>query len=114
MEGNVVRARARWIRMAPRKVRVVVNAIRNKPVDQALAILDFIPRRAVLPVRKVLNSALAAARKDGRFDLDNLWVREIYVDQGPTLKRGLPRARGMMTRIHKRTSHITVVLGERD
>lgn len=114
MESKIVRARARWVRMAPRKVRVVADAIRNKPVDQAMAILDFIPRRAVTPVRKVLSSALAAARQEGTLDLDHLWVREIYVDQGPMLKRALPRARGMMTRIHKHTSHITVVLGERD
>lgn len=114
MEAKVVRARARWIRMAPRKVRVVANAIRGKPVDQAMAILDFIPRRAVQPIKKVLNSALAAARQDGSFNLDNLWIREVFVDQGPMLKRGLPRARGMVTRIHKYTSHITVVLGERD
>jgi len=111
-EENVVMARGRWIRMAPRKVRVVADAIRNQRVDRALSTLNFIPRRAVRPVRKVLESAIAAAREAGTMDLDNLVVREIYVDQGPMLKRGLPRARGMMTRIHKHTSHITVVLGE--
>lgn len=112
MEGQVVRARAKWIRMSPRKVRVVVNAIRNKRVDEALAILDFIPRRAVRPVRKVLLAAVDAARQAKSFNMDNLVIREIYVDPGPSLKRGLPRARGMMTRILKRTSHITVVLGQ--
>jgi len=114
MEGHVVKARARFIRMAPRKVRVVADAIRNKRVDEVEAILSFTPRRAVKPIVKVLHSALDAARKAGNFDLDNLMVREIYVDQGPTLKRGRPRARGVMARIFKRTSHITVVLGNEE
>lgn len=114
MEAKVVTARARWVRMAPRKVRVVADAIRNKPLEEALTILDFIPKRAVRPLRKVLNSALAAARQDKTMDPDYLWVREVYVDKGPTLKRALPRARGMVTRIRKHTSHITVVLGEKE
>lgn len=112
MEEHVVTAKARYIRMAPRKVRVVADTIRSKRVDEATAILTFTPRRAVKPVKKVLDSALDAAKRAGNFDLDNLVVREIFVDQGPTLKRGRPRARGMMTRIQKKTSHITVVLGE--
>ena len=112
MEEHVVRAKARYIRMAPRKVRVVANAIRGKRVDEANAVLSFIPRRAVRPVSKVLNTAIDAAKQAGNFDLDNLFVKEIFVDQGPALKRGLSRARGMVTKIHKFTSHVTVVLGE--
>jgi large subunit ribosomal protein L22 len=112
MEEHVVRAKALYIRMAPRKVRVVANAIRGKRVDVANAVLSFIPRRAVRPVTKVLNTAIYAAKQAGNFDLDNLFVKEIFVDQGPALKRGLARARGMVTKIHKFTSHVTVVLGE--
>jgi large subunit ribosomal protein L22 len=114
MEEHVVRAKARWIRMSPRKVRLVADAIRGKRVDEATAALGFIERRAVRPVRKVLLSAVDAAKQAGNFDLDNLFVKEIFVDKGPNLRRGLPRARGMVTRINKFTSHVTVVLGERE
>jgi large subunit ribosomal protein L22 len=114
MTEHVVKAKARWVRMAPRKVRIVADAIRGKRVDEANAVLTFIGRRAVGPVVKVLNAAVDSARTAGNFDLDNLYVKEIFVDQGPCLKRGLPRARGMVTPIHKFTSHITVVLGEQD
>jgi large subunit ribosomal protein L22 len=112
MDEHVVKAKGRYIRMAPRKVRTVANAIRGKRVDEAAAILSFIPRRAMLPVKKVLMSALDAAKKAGNFDLDNLVVKAVSVDKGPVLRRGLPRARGMTTRINKFTSHLTVVLGE--
>ncbi len=114
MEGHVVKATARWVRMAPRKVRHVADVIRGKRVDEAGAILSFVQRRAVLPVKKVLNSAVDQARQAGNFDLDNLYVKEIYVDKGPSIKRTLSRARGMVNRIDKFTSHITVVLGELD
>lgn len=114
MEEHVVRAKGRYIRMAPRKVRMVADTIRGKRVDEAAAILQFIARRAVRPVKKVLNSAVEAARHAGNFDLDALYVKEIFVDKGPVLRRGLPRARGMVTRINKFTSHVTVVLGERE
>jgi len=114
MDEHVVRAKGRWIRMAPRKVRVVANAIRGRRVDEATAMLGFIPRRAVRPVRKVLLSALDAAKRRGGFDVDELYVKEIFVDKGPVLRRGLSRARGMVTRINKFTSHVTVVLGEKE
>jgi large subunit ribosomal protein L22 len=100
--------------MAPRKVRVIADAIRGRKVDEATAILSFIPRRAVKPVRKVLLSALDAAKKRGNFDVDELFVKAIFVDKGPVLRRGLARARGMTTRINKFTSHLTVVLGEKE
>jgi len=114
MEGHVVKATARWVRMAPRKVHHVADVIRGKRVDEAGAILSFVQRRAVLPVKKVLNSAVDQARQAGNFDLDNLYVKEIYVDKGPSIKRTLSRSRGMVNRIDKFTSHITVVLGELD
>lgn len=114
MDENVVRAKGRYIRMAPRKLRVVANAIRGKRVDEATEILSFIPRRAVRPVLKVLLSAVDAAKKVRNLDMDKLVVKEITVDKGPVLKRWLPRARGMATRINKFTSHLTVVVGEMD
>ena len=114
MDEHVVKAVGRYIRMTPRKVRTVANAIRGKRVDEANAALIFITRRAVSPVTKVLNTALDAAKQAGNFNLDNLYVKEIFVDKGPTLRRGLSRARGMVTRINKFSSHLTVVLGERE
>lgn len=110
---NMVKAQVRWVRMAPRKLRVVANAIRDKRADEALTVLSFIPKRAVKPVRKALNTALHIAKQKGLGDAGELWIREIYVDQGPMWKRWLPRARGRATRIRKFTSHITVVLGEK-
>jgi large subunit ribosomal protein L22 len=114
MEDHVVRATARYIKMAPRKVRTVADAVRGKRVDEAAAILGFAQRAAVLPLTKVINTAVAAARQAGNFDLDNLYIKEITVDRGPVVKRGQSRARGMVFRINKFTSHVTVVLGERE
>ncbi|MCM8900382.1 50S ribosomal protein L22 [Caldicoprobacter algeriensis] len=106
------RAIARYIRMSPRKVRAVIDLIRGKTVNEALAILANTPRAAARPVMKVLKSAIANAENNMNMDQDNLYVAEIYADQGPTLKRIMPRARGMAYMIRKRTSHITVVLDE--
>jgi len=114
MDDHVVMATGRWIRMSPRKVRVVADAIRGRPVDEATAILSFIPRRAVRPVRKVLMSALDIAKKRGGMNVDALFVKAIFVDKGPVLRRRLTRARGMATPINKFTSHVTVVLGEKE
>jgi large subunit ribosomal protein L22 len=107
------KAIARHVRIAPRKVRLVVDLIRGKKASEALAILKFTPKAASPVVEKVLNSALANADHNYNMDLDNLYVTEVFVDQGPTLKRFRPRAQGRAFRIHKRTSHITVVLGEK-
>jgi large subunit ribosomal protein L22 len=107
------KAIARTVRIAPRKVRLVVDLIRGKKVGEALAILKHTPKAASPIVEKVLNSALANADHNYNMDLDNLYVTEVYVDQGPTLKRFRPRAQGRAFRIHKRTSHITVVVGEK-
>ncbi|MFO7296773.1 MAG: 50S ribosomal protein L22 [Caldicoprobacter sp.] len=106
------RAIARYIRMSPRKVRAVIDLIRGKTVNEALAILANTPRAAAKPVMKVLKSAIANAENNMNMSQDNLYVAEIYADQGPTLKRIRPRARGMAYIIRKRTSHITVVLDE--
>jgi len=106
-------ARARYVRVAPRKARRVVDLIRGLPAAEALATLRFAPQAASEPVFKVLESAVANAEHNDRLDRDTLWVAEAYVDEGPTLKRFRPRAQGRAYRIRKRTSHITVAVESR-
>ncbi len=112
---NVVEARAiaRYVRTSPRKVRVVIDLIRNQPIDKARTILQFSDRRAALVVSKVLNSAVANAQNNFNMRADDLYVKACYVDEGPTLKRIRPRAKGSASRINKRTSHITVIVAPR-
>jgi len=107
------KAIARYVRISPRKVRQVVDLIRGKSVNDALAILQFTPKGATEPVTKVLKSAVANAEHNYEMDTDALYVKEIYVDEGPTLKRIKPRAMGRADLIRKRTSHITVVVSEK-
>jgi len=111
--SNEVRATAKYVRMAPRKVRMVVDMIRNKSVEQALEVLQFSSRAAAEPVAKVLRSAIANAENNNNLRANNLVVKAAYVDEGPTLKRIRPRAKGSASRINKRTSHITVVVAPR-
>lgn len=106
-------ARLRFTRIPPRKARYVVDEIRGKSVEDATKILKFSRRRAARDILKLLNSALANAEHDGSMDLDILFVKEVYVDEGPTLKRIRPRAQGRAYQIRKRTSHITLVLDEK-
>jgi len=108
------RAVGRYIRISPYKVRQVVDLIRGKDVDEALAILKFTPKRASLVVEKVLRSAIANAEHNYDMDRDNLYISKIFVDQGPVLKRYKPRAFGRADLIRRRTSHITVVVKERE
>ena len=107
------KAIARYVRISPRKVRQVVDLIRGKNVSDALAILQFTPKGATEPVTKVLKSAVANAEHNYEMDTDALIVKEIFVDEGPTLKRIKPRAMGRADQIRKRTSHITVVVVEK-
>ncbi len=107
------KAQARYVRLAPRKARDVVNLIRSKDIDEALSILRYTPRRAAGVITKVLNSAIANAEHNMEMKRGNLYVERAYVDEGPTLKRVQPRARGRRFLILKRTSHITVVVKER-
>ena len=110
-----MKASATHIRISPRKVRMVVDTVRGKSVSQALSILGFTRKKAALPVQKLLKSAVAnAAENDGISDVDTLVIDRIMVDEGPTLKRFMPRARGRATPIRKRTSHIRITLRERD
>ena len=107
------RAKARFVRVTPRKARRAVDLIRGLPADQAEAVLQFSPQAASEPVGKVLASALANADALGsRGDRGMLWVRRAWVDEGPTLKRFRPRAQGRGYRILKRTSHITVIVSD--
>ncbi len=107
------KAQARYVRLAPRKARAVVDLIRSKDIDEAVSILRYTPRRAAGVVGKVLNSAIANAEHNFEMKRGELYIDQAYVDEGPTLKRVQPRARGRRFLIFKRTSHITVVLKER-
>jgi large subunit ribosomal protein L22 len=106
------RAVAKYVRIAPRKVRRVVDLVRGQYVDQALKTLQFLPNRAAKHVRKVVASAAANAENNFAMDLETLKITTAYVDVGPTMKRVQPRAMGRAYRILKRSSHITVVVGE--
>lgn len=108
------RAVAKHIRISPRKARQVVDLVRGKSVGEALNILRFMPNKAATPIYKVVESAAANAENNFDMNSDDLYVSKIFVDEGPTMKRIRPRARGMADRIRKRTSHITVVLAERE
>ena len=110
-EGEIiVRARARYVRSAPRKARLVMDHIRGKPVEQAQAILQHAPRAVSVDILKLLNSAVANAESGHELGADELRIRKCYVDEGPTIKRYRPRALGRATRILKRTSHMTIEL----
>ncbi len=99
-------------RQSPRKVRLVAGLIRRKGVPQALASLEFLPKRASLPIRKLLLSAVANAKNVG-VEKDNLYIKELRVDKGITMKRMMPAAMGSGHRINKRTSHVELVLAEK-
>ena len=104
------KAVAKHVRISPYKVRIVLDIIRGKGYKEAVAILENTPKAASEPVKKVLMSAAANAEHNLGMDKDNLFVAKAYADQGPTLKRVMPRAQGRAFRILKRTSHITIVL----
>ncbi len=106
------RAQATYVRISPRKVKIVLDLIRNKPLDEAIAIAHFTTKSAAEPIEKLLKSAAANAENNHNMDKNNLYVAECYVCPGPILKRIRPRAQGRAYRIEKRTSHITVVLKE--
>ncbi|MFW6324299.1 MAG: 50S ribosomal protein L22 [Desulfovibrionales bacterium] len=109
MEAKAV---ARFIRISPRKTRLVADNIKGKPVEDALNILKYTPKKASQVLSKVLHSALANAEQVPGVDIDALVVKRVSVDEGPTWKRIMPRAMGRAYRIRKRTSHITVIVEE--
>jgi len=110
---TTTQAKLRHLRIAPRKVRVVADLIRGKDAAEALDILQFTVKKAAEPMRKLLDSAIANATENHAMDADALFVQGVFVDQAPTLKRWRPRAMGRATKIQKKTSHVTLVLGIR-
>ncbi|EPY06951.1 50S ribosomal protein L22 [Paenibacillus sp. E194] len=107
------KAHANNIRIAPRKVKLVIDLIRGKQVGEAIAILRHTPKSASPVVEKLLNSAIANAEHNHQMDVNSLVISEVFVNQGPTMKRFRPRAMGRASRINKRTSHITLVVSEK-
>ena len=110
MESKAV---ARYVRVSPRKARLVMDQIRGKKVEEALTLLSFASQRVAKILIKLINSAVANAQQRSDIDVDRLYIEKIFADEGPILKRFRPRAMGRATRILKRTSHLTVVLDER-
>ena len=109
-KDNRPHAIVKYVRISNRKVKTVIDLIRGKSVGDAKAILAFTPKAASAVVAKLLNSAIANAENNLELDPENLYIAEIFANEGPTLKRFLPRAMGRATPLRKRTSHITVIL----
>jgi len=107
------RAIAKYVRISPRKVRLIMDQIRGRRVEEVLNLLSFSPQKGAFFLRKLINSAVANAGQNKGVDVDNLYIKEIYADEGPTLKRFSPRAMGRATSIRKRSSHLTVILDEK-
>ena len=114
MENKVAKAYLRYVRISPRKVQIVCDLIRGKSVAQAQAILMATPKAASPLLSKLVKSAAANAENNFNMDPEKLYVSATYATPGPILKRGQPRAHGRMFRINKRTSHITVVVAEKE
>lgn len=106
------RAVARFVRVSPRKVRLVMDQIRGMKVGEALKLLSFSPQKGAAILKKLVHSAVANAEANSEIDVDALFIKRVFADQGPTWKRFRPRAMGRATRIRKRTSHLTVILDE--
>jgi large subunit ribosomal protein L22 len=111
MESSAV---ARYVRISPRKVRLVMNQVRGKRVEEAINMLSFASQKGAAILLKLINSAVANAQQNSDIDVDNLYIKTIYADEGPVMKRFRPRASGRATRILKRTSHLTVILNEKN
>jgi large subunit ribosomal protein L22 len=108
-----VAAKLRHARISPQKCRLIADQVRGKPVEQALQILTFSPKKAAGIVKKVLESAIANAEHNEGADIDELKVCKIFVDEGPSMRRWKPRAKGRVNHILKRTSHVTVMVGDK-
>ena len=108
-----MRAFLKNYRQSPRKVRLVADLVRGKKVNDAVRELDFLAKRASAPIKKLLLSAVANAKQKGT-EAENLFIKELRVDKGMVMKRLMPRAMGSASRINKRMSHLTLVLGERE
>ncbi len=106
------KAVAKYVRISPQKVRMITNSIKGKPAELCLNQLKFMPQKSAKLVRKVLQSAVANAEQNENLDVDSLVIKNVFVNEGPTLKRYRARARGRGSQILKRTSHITVIVAE--
>ena len=113
MERTEAKAVAKTVRISPRKTRLIINLIRGKSVEEALAIVMYNPRYASSLIEKLIKSAAANAENNNGMDPSKLYIEECYANKGPTMKRIKPRAQGRAYRIEKRMSHITVILNER-
>lgn len=109
MEAKAI---TKYVRISPLKVRLVMDLVRGKPVDRALAMLQYMPQKAAREIARTIKSAAANAENNFDMEPDSLVVKTIYADEGPALKRMMPRARGMANRIRKRTTHITVIVDD--
>jgi large subunit ribosomal protein L22 len=108
-----VRASAQRVRISPRKVRLVVDMVRGKKVSDAIQMMKFVPNRAAVDIEKLLKSVSANAENNYDLDPDNLWIKAIYADDAPQLRRFKPKARGRVGKILRRSCHITVIAEER-
>jgi large subunit ribosomal protein L22 len=108
-----IKAVARFVRVSPQKVRLVMAQVRGESVEDALSLLTFAPQKGAKILKKLVDSAVANAQENTDMDVDDLYISKIYADEGPTQKRWRPRALGRATKILKRTSHLTVVLDEK-
>ncbi len=106
------KAITKFVRISPTKVRPVIDLVRGKPVERALAILRYLPHKAAKEIARTIKSAAANAENNFEMDPDDLIVKTIFADEGPAFKRIMPRARGRADRIRKRTSHITVIVDD--
>lgn len=111
-EANEVRASARFVRIAPRKVRKVANLIRNQPVTQAMEMLTFLPNRGAIVLKTLLVAAIASAQERNLGDIDRLVINKVMVDKGPNQRRWRPRAMGRATRINKFTTHVHLFVAD--
>lgn len=109
-----VAAKYRFARLSAQKCRLVCDQVRGLPIDRALDILKFSPKKAALVVKKVLDSAIANAEHNNGADIDELKIAKIYADEGPSFKRTLPRAKGRVDQIKKSTCHVTVILSDEE
>jgi large subunit ribosomal protein L22 len=106
------RAVARYAKISPQKAGLIMDEVRGKKVDEALQLLSFSPKKGARLLKKLIDSAVANAGANKEIDVDTLFIKRLYADQGPVMKRFRPRAMGRATRIRKRTSHLTVILDE--
>ena len=113
-EKKMARAEVKYVRIAPRKVQIICDMIRGKDAEIAMALMQNTPKIGCEPMIKLLKSACANAENNFEMDPEKLYIEKVYATGGPILKRGRPRAQGRMYRINKRTSHITMVVAERD